>query len=685
MSVSASSAKPARKAQPAKRSTFRQILGWLGSMALAITLLVVLGLASIIGTVLQQNQPFNDYLIKFGPFWFEIFDALRLYDVYSAWWFVVILVFLLASTSLCVWRNAPTMLRDIKNFRTGVQEKSLRAFKHSDQWESDLSPDDLAGRARDTLAEVGYQSRLKSGDDHVLVAAKKGGMNRWGYILTHVGLIIILIGGVMDSKLQLQWLYLTDNLQIETRDLSVSQIGEESKIPPGTSAFRGNVNIPEGGKADVVFLGLRDGYLVQELPFEIEVQDFRIDYYDNGMPKAYESDLVLTDNETGEVIEQTIGVNHPLIHRGHAIYQASFADGGTHLDFKAWQLGGRAGSFEDIETRVFRDVPFQFAGERFTLEFDDFRLYNINPVEGDDGETEQRNFGPSVVFKLRDETGVATEYENFMSPVPLEGNMYYLSGIRTSPDADQQYLYIPADRNGKIDTFMGLLAALHDRDNVKRVAGEMVAAMQASQGNPVTPDQIGDSARESIARLVDTFLAGGFGGVEQDLRERMAGRNLDEAQMNQAIEASIRVLQSVITRIFGEVMIDQGIEEPVDDDLRILEESLAAISALPAYRSPIYLQMTGFEQVQATGLQITRSPGKSVVYFGSLMLVAGVFMLFYIHYRRQWVWIRRPEGERTQVLLVGNSGRKSLDFDREFAWLKQAMRERSQPASDQTG
>ncbi|MFP4155561.1 MAG: cytochrome c biogenesis protein ResB [Halothiobacillaceae bacterium] len=663
----------------------RQFMGWLGSMALAITLLVVLGLASIIGTVLQQNQPFNDYLIKFGPFWFEIFDALRLYDVYSAWWFVVILVFLLVSTSLCVWRNAPTMLRDIKSFRTGVQEKSLRAFKHSDQWDSDLPPAEIAEKARSTLGEAGYRSRVQEGADHLLVAAKKGGMNRWGYILTHLGLIIILIGGVMDSKLQLQWLYLMDDLQIETRDLPVSQIGAESKIPPGTGAFRGNVNIPEGNRADVVFLGLRDGYLVQELPFEIEVRDFRIDYYDNGMPKSYESDLVLTDHDTGEVVEQTIGVNHPLIHRGHAIYQASFADGGSRLNFKAWQLGGRAGSSETIESRVFREVPFQFAGERFTLEFDDFRLYNINPVEGDDGETEERNFGPSVVFRLRDETGVATEYENFMSPVPLEGNMYYLSGIRTTPDAPQQYLYIPADRNGKIDTFMNLLAGLHDRENVKRVAGEMVAAMQASQGNPVRPEDIGEPARESIARLVDTFLSGGFGGVEQDLRERMAGQNVDEARMNEAIEASVRVLQSVITRIFGEVMIAQGIEEPVDDDLRILEESLAAISALPAYRSPIYLQMTGFEQIQATGLQITRSPGKSVVYFGSLMLVVGVFMLFYIHYRRQWVWLRRTEDGRTRVLLAGNSGRKSLDFDREFAWLKQAMRTRSESGQGGTG
>jgi len=37
-------------------------------------------IASIIGTVLQQNQSYSDYLIKFGPFWFDVFEKAGLYD-----------------------------------------------------------------------------------------------------------------------------------------------------------------------------------------------------------------------------------------------------------------------------------------------------------------------------------------------------------------------------------------------------------------------------------------------------------------------------------------------------------------------------------------------------------------------------------------------------------------------------
>ncbi|MEM7377816.1 MAG: cytochrome c biogenesis protein ResB, partial [Pseudomonadota bacterium] len=46
----------------AQRRPAASIWAFLGSMSFAITLLVVLSLASVIGTVLQQNQPWNDYI-----------------------------------------------------------------------------------------------------------------------------------------------------------------------------------------------------------------------------------------------------------------------------------------------------------------------------------------------------------------------------------------------------------------------------------------------------------------------------------------------------------------------------------------------------------------------------------------------------------------------------------------------
>ena len=60
-------------------------------MRFSISLLTVICIASVIGTVLKQHEPFGNYVNQFGPFWAEVFRAVDLYTVYSAWWFLLIL------------------------------------------------------------------------------------------------------------------------------------------------------------------------------------------------------------------------------------------------------------------------------------------------------------------------------------------------------------------------------------------------------------------------------------------------------------------------------------------------------------------------------------------------------------------------------------------------------------------
>jgi cytochrome c biogenesis protein len=72
--------------------------------------------------------------------------------------------------------------------------------------------------------------------------------------------------------------------------------------------------------------------------------------------------------------------------------------------------------------------------------------------------------------------------------------------------------------------------------------------------------------------------------------------------------------------------------------------------------------------------QVTKSPGKNVVYLGCLFLVLGVFSMFYIRERRLWVWIKDGgEGAGAHALMAMSTQRKTLDFDKEFAELKEKL------------
>jgi cytochrome c biogenesis protein len=408
---------------------------------------------------------------------------------------------------------------------------------------------------------------------------------------------------------------------------------------------------------------VRDGYVVQNLPFSIEVKDFRIEHYDNGMPKSYESDLAIYDpNKPDQPTTATIAVNKPMIYNGYAIYQASFGDGGTHTTMRSWQLSGvAAGQSQVVDGRIFQNLPFSAGGKKYTLEMNDFRLFNINPVTDAQGKVHQKNFGPSMVFRLRDDAGQAREYENYMMPVMMEGRSVFISGVREKIGGEMRFLYIPADRDSKIDTFMDFYARLHNPQIVDQAVMSMLQEV-----NPEAAKL--PAAGEAIHSMVDKFVSGGYDAIGADLEARVP-----KDQLERAFETSARVLQTVLSRVYVTMMNERGVKDiGGETDERFLADSVAAINALAFYGSPIMMQLTGFEQVQASGLQITKSPGKPVVYFGSFLLILGVFMLFYIHPRRAWILVRENE-RNARVLFMTTSHRKTMDMAKASRLMCEAM------------
>src|SRR3546814_2644094 len=69
------------------RSLPSDLFELLGSMRFAVSLLMFICVASVLGTVLVQNRSSNTYIDQFGPFWFEVFDKFSIWHVYNSWWF----------------------------------------------------------------------------------------------------------------------------------------------------------------------------------------------------------------------------------------------------------------------------------------------------------------------------------------------------------------------------------------------------------------------------------------------------------------------------------------------------------------------------------------------------------------------------------------------------------------------
>ena len=642
----------------------RQWFAFFSSMRFAVALLSLLGIASVIGTVLQQNQVQTDYLVKFGPFWARIFDFLGLYDVYASVWFVVIMMFLVVSTGLCLIRNVPPFWREMKSFREKVREKSLAAMRHSVLMDVKIAPE----VAKRYLEVQGFKGKIINREDgSVLIAAKKGTMNKWGYIFAHLALIVICLGGLTDSNLLLKLGMLAGRIVPDNRAVYAKDFKPESVLGAGNLSFRGNVNISEGQSADVVFLNADNGMLVQDLPFEVRLKKFHIDFYNTGMPRDFASDIEVTDKATGEKLERTIRVNHPLTLHGITIYQASFADGGSDLTFKAWNLGDASRKPAALKATSMRQFPLDIGRHKYRLEFDQFTSMNVEDMS-EGGEREKSlnaalndvravtqegkkytNIGPSIVYRIRDAAGQAVEYKNYMLPILQDKDYFWLTGTRSGLQQQYRWLRIPLDKQLKADTFMALREFLKDGKARKRLISDAVKD---------APAEIREQFMLAAENTLNIFAQKGYLGLDEFITAKIPKEQQEKMQ-----GYFYEMLYGVMNAALDETIRRYGLPEWRQDEARnrFLLHSMDAYTGLTEYPAPMLLQLDGFSEVRSSGLQMTRSPGAVLVYFGSVLLVLGTVFMFYIREKRAWLLF--SDGK---IRFAMSSARSERDVQKEF-------------------
>lgn len=682
----------------------------LSSMRFAISLLSIIAIASVLGTVMKQNEPMPNYVNQFGPFWFEIFDKLGLYAVYSAWWFLLIMGFLVLSTSLCIARNAPKMLKDMRSWRESVREQSLRNFHHKAEWTAPLAHDVLARQLTGRITGGGYQARVFERDGATLIAARRGAANKWGYIFAHSAIVIICIGGLLDSDLPIRFQEWFEGKIPYTGSGIIAQIPLQHRLGLGNPTFRGNTMIPEGASSSTAIIPRQNGVLIQDLPFTIQLRKFIVEFYSTGMPKLFASEVTVIDHANGKTFPATIEVNKPLIYKGVAVYQSSFEDGGSKLKLTGYPITGARNDTFEIIGEIGNSTPLgNRQNAEYTVEWSGFRPFNVenlgqngqdvravNPdksfnqkfAEGFDKQLgsagkgantkDLKNVGPSVQYKLRDKTGQAREYNNYMQPVQLDGALVFLAGMRASPSDPFQYLRIPADDNHSVNEWMRVRAAILNPELRERAAQRYALRLmpKARNDNDKLRQQLQQSALKGLTIFAGDDKQAGYFAVSRFLEK------VPPADQEKAVDIFLKILNGSLWELWQAAREQDGLKPVAADEshARFLQIAANAYSDAFFYGAPVYLQLKEFNEVKASVLQVTRSPGKKVVYFGCLLLVLGIFSMFFIRERRLWVWLKPHPDGGSQALMAMSTQRKTLDFEKEFVLLKTQLAQPDAPA-----
>ncbi len=685
-------------------SAWRDLLELLASMRFAIALLTLICIASIIGTVIKQNEPWVNYVNQFGPFWAEVFGRVGLYGVYSAWWFLLILGFLVLSTSLCIARSAPKILADRKAFKEHVRASALRAFHHRAEGRIDGTPEAALEHVNRLLTAGGWQAKAQIRPDGTMVAARKGMSHKLGYLAAHGAIVAICIGGLLDGDLVVRAQMWFQGKTLFTGGGTIADVPERHRLSERNPTYRGNLFVPEGRTGNTAVLNIGDGVLLQPLPFDVELKKFRVEYYETGMPKLFASDVVIHDRDTGEKTAATIKVNEPLIHRGIALFQSSFDDGGSTLKLRALPLRNAGAQPFAIDSTVGGRSELRNASgadaDRLTLEFTGLRVINVENLDtaqaeagsatdvrkvdltasidkhlGSGARTDKakqlHNIGPSFSYKIRDAAGQAREYNAYMLPVELDGRRVLLAGVRETPAEPFRYLRIPIDDQGGIDGWYRMQAGLADT-----ALREEAARRYARSASPPDKPEMVEQLRVTASRALALFS-----GAEKATRDGTAApgglqalaqfveTTVPAAEQQRVSEVLLRIVNGGLFELANLTRERAGLAPLVSDDATrsFMTQAVLSLSDAMFYPAPVLLQLSSFEQLQASVFQVARTPGKTLVYLGCVLLTLGVLVMLYIRERRLWIWLHpTADGHGTQVQAALSTTRRTLDADAEF-------------------
>ena len=693
--------------------SLRALVELLSSMRFSISLLTVICIASVIGTVLKQQEPLGNYVNQFGPFWAELFSLASLNTVYSAWWFLLILAFLVVSTSLCISRNAPKIFADYYQIKENVREQSLKAFGHRAQAVLNEPAGQAAQRIGQTLADSGWRVKLQQRSSGWMVAAKNGSANKLGYIAAHSAIVLICVGGLLDGDMVVRAQMLLNGKSTYTGGGMIADVPAVHRLGEGNPTFRANLLVSEGTRSSTAVLNQPGGVLIQDLPFAVELKKFIVEYYSTGMPKLFASDIIIHDKATGEATPARVEVNHPASYKGIEIYQSSFDDGGSSVSLKAVPMSAASKAF-DIEGTIggsssLADGPGASA-DKLTLEYTALRVINVEnfAAGGKSGadvrkvdlhqaidnrmgaanktstQKELRNVGPSVTYKLRDAAGQAREFQNYMLPVKLDDNAdspaVFLLGSRQNPADAFQFLRIPADPEGSMDTFVRLRIALADPAQ-RSQAVQRYARLAVGNDRPELAAQLVESATRALA------LFAGVDGANSPTASKPAAVaglqavsnfmevNVPEAERSRAGDVLVRILSGTLVELTDMTRQQAGLASLPQSAATqgFMAQMLLSLSDAPLYPAPMAFQLKDFKQVQASVFQVARAPGKTIVYLGCAFLILGIFSMLYVRERRLWVWLVPNTAEPaagSEATMALSTNRKTMDGDKEFEMLK---------------
>ncbi|MBI1859158.1 MAG: cytochrome c biogenesis protein ResB [Candidatus Melainabacteria bacterium] len=276
------------------------------SVKLAIALFFALAIATLVGTILPEEPMVGttELLKQYGPEKYKLMKSIGFTDVFHSWWYLALLTMLGINLTVASFRRV--FPKAYLAFTWPVELKIENIAKLPISSELPVSNESFIRKIQEILQLKHYKTKLTENK----LFAVKGGWHRLGASITHVGILILLIGSTVsiltgfNGMVQLkenEGFYLTNS----------DQVTSQMKSPEPSIWMVPVSKMP-------IWFGTVPSYLVK-------INKTYRENYKTGEPKQWYTDLsVFDENNKKELVRKEIYVNNPLQFMGLDIYQSNW-------------------------------------------------------------------------------------------------------------------------------------------------------------------------------------------------------------------------------------------------------------------------------------------------------------------------------------------------------------------------
>jgi cytochrome c biogenesis protein len=289
--MSATKSRPERADSAPSRGILGEIYSFFASVKFTVLLLSLIAAGSVLGTVIKQRAPVEEYLSVYSESTVRLVKFFGLDDTYHCTWFYSLIVLFLINLILCTLQRFSRFTKTSRKISELPDEKSLS--------DMEMTFDVPLERGDELERGIGksYRRVLNTAEGTVY---ERGGLSRYGVFIIHSSIILILLGGFVGTLF----------------------------------GYKGYLVLTKGeSKNKIILRG--ENPVERTLDFSLKCKDFKVSFYPGGEPKDYVSTVEVIENGK-TLMEKEVRVNDPLSYKGIHVYQSSYGRAASFL----FNIGG---------------------------------------------------------------------------------------------------------------------------------------------------------------------------------------------------------------------------------------------------------------------------------------------------------------------------------------------------------